>query len=324
MRLAVFILANILIGYLCGSCTFAIVIGKYLLKKDPRDFGSGNAGATNSFRLYGKKFGSLILILDVLKTLIPTLIIWGVTKNITNPFPEVPYDSVFNPYALVYLCPVSAIIGHCYPIYFKFRGGKGAACYGALIWLLSPWIGMIATALFILTAKKSKMVSFAVLLVAAFIPFLILIPGLNYLYLENIGVHDTLQVFSQYGSLLFLFFLLCGTTLLVIYRHRSNIQRIKEHSEGTITEIFRDHGEIETTSETVATETTVTGDEVSPSNSTVASSSSTTGDFVMLDGSAEKYPKDIEKYKHTKNITHELTVVEKSDTDPNSHPTGGQ
>ena len=75
MRLAIFILANIVIGYLFGSCSFAIIIGKYLLKKDPRDFGSGNAGATNSFRLYGKQFGSLILILDILKTLIPTLII---------------------------------------------------------------------------------------------------------------------------------------------------------------------------------------------------------------------------------------------------------
>ncbi len=308
MHVTLFILANIVIGYLFGSCSFSIIIGKYLLNKDPRDYGSGNAGATNAFRLYGKKFGSLILLLDILKVLVPTLIIWGATNSITEtPFsPEMDshyyFYNPFNPYSLIYLCPFFAIIGHCFPLYFHFKGGKGAACYGTFIWLLSPWMGIIATIVFILVAKKSKMVSFAVLFVAAFAPVLVLIPGINYLYLENIAPYVTLRVFKQYGSLLFVFFLMCASTLLVVYQHRSNIQRIRNHNERTIAEIFSNKKVNLSKVKKVNEET-----------NTPSSNDTTSTDFVIVESKENEFPQDVQSYKDNKNITHELTIVETSE-----------
>lgn len=229
-----FVLANAIIGYLFGSLSWSIIIGKIFYKKDPRDYNSKNAGATNSLRVYGKKTALLVLILDIAKTIIPAICIWSITKYCFN-YLLPTFPSNFSPFSIIYICPMFAILGHCFPIFFKFKGGKGAACFGAFLWLISPWIAIISLLIFIIFIKKSKMVSFAVLCTSLICPFLIFIPGINYFYiLEN----DISKLFyfdySSYFSLILLFIIMLLSIGLIFIKHRENIKRILSHSERKI------------------------------------------------------------------------------------------
>ena len=179
----VFVLVNIITGYLFGSLSWSIIIGKIFYKKDPRNHESMNAGATNSFRIYGKISALSVLILDVLKAIVPTIIIWLVIKNywinevIQYSIPE------FNLMSIIYLCPLFSIIGHCYPIFFKFKGGKGAATFGGFLWIISPWIAILSFIVFISIIKIKKMVSLSVLITSVFSLILVFNRGINFLYL---------------------------------------------------------------------------------------------------------------------------------------------
>lgn len=228
------IISSIILGYLFGSLSWSIIIGKLFYKKDPREHESGNAGATNSSRLYGRKVASIVLLLDILKTVIPTITIWLIVKyELIDYIPIV--SGNFNPLSLIYVCPLFSIIGHCYPLFFKFKGGKGAACYGAFLFIVSPWIALLALICLIALIKKTKMMSFSVLIVAIFVPFLIFIPGLSYLYILDSDIFDILFIdFNPYLSVILLFFILFISTIIIIFKHRENIKRIKNNEERKI------------------------------------------------------------------------------------------
>ncbi len=237
MKIAGFIIACVLIGYLFGSISFSVIIGNKVYHKDLRDYESKNAGATNAARVFGKKTGLIVLILDMLKCIIPTLIIWGVTKGIDDPFGET--WKHFDPLTLTYICPLFVIIGHCYPLFFHFKGGKGAACFAALIMMVSPIIALIAGVFFLAVTKKFKMVSLSVLLTSTLCLFMIFIPGLNFFCLLQYAQSGdwTLKAYDPYySSLIFIFFIVFLSLLLLVYKHRENIERLRNNTERKIGE----------------------------------------------------------------------------------------
>ena len=127
-------------AYLIGNINFAVIISRLKMKSDIRKQGSGNPGMTNMLRSYGIKWGVVILVLDMLKGTIPALVGLLVFRT---------HSAEFGQIAL-YAAGLSAVIGHCYPVIFKFRGGKGAATVIGVFSVANQYIAAIAGAIAIL------------------------------------------------------------------------------------------------------------------------------------------------------------------------------
>lgn len=135
-------IALIIIAYLLGSFPSALVIGKTFYQKDIRNYGSGNLGSTNAFRVLGKKGGSVVFILDILKGGLALLIAtYG--------------GATISPLIIA----VFALMGHIYPIFANFKGGKAVATSAGIILFYSPMLFLILFVIFIITLKIWKMVS---------------------------------------------------------------------------------------------------------------------------------------------------------------------
>ncbi len=183
------------ISYLMGSIPFGLILTKFFLKKDIRDVGSGNIGATNVLRTGNKLIGYFTLILDVIKAVIPVL-------YVKFNFPE-----------LVYISSLSAFIGHVFPIWLKFKGGKGVATYVGILFSINYFFGIIFIVSWLIIFFISKYSSLGSILSSLLIPILIF---LNSSY-EN-----------QY------FFIIMF--VLILYTHRENVKRLinKEESKTKI------------------------------------------------------------------------------------------
>ncbi|WP_099221380.1 glycerol-3-phosphate 1-O-acyltransferase PlsY [Listeria costaricensis] len=185
------------LAYLIGSIPSGLWVGKIFYKKDIRDYGSGNLGATNSFRVLGIKAGSVVTVMDILKGTVSTLL---------------PYFFGFelgHHYWL--LTGVAAIIGHSFPIFAGFKGGKAVATSAGVILAYAPLLFVIAILVFLLTLKISKYVSLSsmVAAVAAFIC--------------SLFMNDWILVL-----------LITCLALFIIWRHRTNIARIRNGEEPKI------------------------------------------------------------------------------------------
>ena len=183
------------ISYLMGSIPFGLILTKVFLKKDIRNVGSGNIGATNVLRTGNKLIGYFTLILDVLKAVIPVL-------YVKFNFPE-----------LVYISSLSAFIGHVFPIWLKFKGGKGVATYVGILFSINYFFGIIFIVSWLIIFFISKYSSLGSILSSLLIPIFIF---LNSSY-EN-----------QY------FFIIMF--VLILYTHRENVKRLinKEESKTKI------------------------------------------------------------------------------------------
>ncbi|MFC1772624.1 glycerol-3-phosphate 1-O-acyltransferase PlsY [Pseudomonadota bacterium] len=183
-------------AYLLGSISSAIIVCRLLNLPDPRGQGSGNPGATNVMRIGGKKAAAITLIGDMLKGLIPVLVAKFLGASI----------------AVQALVAVAAFLGHLYPVFFGFRGGKGVAtALGVLLGLHWP-VGLLTIATWLVIAKLFKVSSLAALLSILVTPLYIwwLIPERS----------------------LIIAMLFMGT--LLFWRHRSNIRNLLDGSEGEI------------------------------------------------------------------------------------------
>ena len=154
----------IIFGYLLGSVPFGLLYGK-LAGIDVRHQGSGNIGATNVNRLLGKKLGALTLVSDILKGLLPMLL----ATWLLGDHPDSQRWIIFTGGA--------AFLGHCFPLYLNFRGGKGVATALGVHLYLAPLPTLAAVALFALTVRLSGYVSLGSLTAAAALPLLILMGG---------------------------------------------------------------------------------------------------------------------------------------------------
>lgn len=192
----------IILAYLLGSIPSGLWIGRLFYKTDIREHGSGNLGATNTFRVLGKKAGAVVTVMDILKATLATLL------------PTFALLANSNIHPLV--AGVIAVVGHMYPIFAGFRGGKAvASSAGVLLGYHWP-IFILLIIIFIICLKLFKMVSLASM-IAAFSAF----------------VYSVVYAFIDQE-----YYLLVISTLLatfVIYRHRSNITRIKNGTEPKVT-----------------------------------------------------------------------------------------
>lgn len=185
----------ILLSYLLGSVPFGLFFSKLFSDVDVRTVGSGNIGATNVLRAAGKKAAILTLLTDAMKGLIPVLIV----------------KSIFQDDAITVLSGAAAILGHNFPVYLKFKGGKGVATSYGVVFAVSPWIGFICLLIWVLVAYIWRYSSLSALV--AFTCYL----GLNFL--------ATSPISKPYGLLsLFIF----G---MIYYRHRENIKRLLTGTE---------------------------------------------------------------------------------------------
>lgn len=160
-------------GYLMGSISTAILVSKIFKNEDIRSKGSGNAGATNTLRNYGKKLGIVVFAMDALKVIVSIIIAWSVKK-----FSGQEWLSGI----VLQAVGLSVILGHIWPIFFKFKGGKGAACTFGFVLIMNWPIALIGTIAFITTVMWTKKVSLGSLIAAitvapiqiafAFIPYM--------------------------------------------------------------------------------------------------------------------------------------------------------
>jgi len=183
------------ISYLMGSIPFGLILTKIFLKKDIREVGSGNIGATNVLRTGNKKIGYLTLILDVIKAVIPIL-------YIKIKFPE-----------LIYISSLLVFMGHVFPVWLKFKGGKGVATYVGILFSINYILGIVFAFSWLIIFFISKYSSLGSILSSLTIPIFIF---LNSSY-EN-----------EY------FFIIMF--VLILYTHRENVKRLinKEESKTKI------------------------------------------------------------------------------------------
>ena len=187
----------LIIAYLLGSINTSIIVSKILIGDDIRNHGSGNAGATNTLRTVGKKGAILVVLGDVLKAVIAILI----AKLLSD-----------NPTA-VYIAGIGAVLGHNFPLYFKFKGGKGIIVSTVAILFADPILGLITFVVAILIMAISRYVSLGSILGAALFVVLALI----------FKTPDT--EFIVFAVML---------AILAIYMHRSNIARLLSGKENKL------------------------------------------------------------------------------------------
>ena len=179
----------IVISYFLGSIPFGLILTKLFLKKDIREIGSGNIGATNVLRSGSKLIGYLTLVLDILKAIIPVIYI------------------KFNHPELIYISSLSVFLGHVFPLWLKFKGGKGVATYVGILFSINLIYGFIFCISWLLTFLLSKYSSLSSLIASLIVPI--------YLYFVN-------------GEQIIFYTILF---VLIFYTHRENIKRLKNKEE---------------------------------------------------------------------------------------------
>ena len=197
-----------IIAYLIGSISFSVIISKKMAGFDVREKGSGNAGATNMLRSIGKRAAILTLIGDALKGVIAILVavIAGViVKDLDKAL-------------LVQLAGIFVVIGHTFPIFFQFKGGKGVATSLGVLLMTNWQIGLICLVFALVLMILTKMVSFGSVGSAILFPVLVLFIHTNYTVSE--------------GSSYFIYSIILA--LIVAFNHRENIQRILSGKENKI------------------------------------------------------------------------------------------
>jgi glycerol-3-phosphate acyltransferase PlsY len=185
----------LLFAYLLGSLSTSIITAKALKLSDPRESGSKNAGATNALRLHGKKVGVIVLLGDLVKGVIPVIIarLLGLEGLVLG------------------IVALTAILGHIYPIFFNFKGGKGIATAAGSILALSPLVGILVILVWLLVAYFSKYSSLAAISAIIATPIL-------------------LMLFDDFGYF-YPMLLICA---ILLWRHQGNIKRLLAGNESKI------------------------------------------------------------------------------------------
>ncbi|MGN1295927.1 MAG: glycerol-3-phosphate 1-O-acyltransferase PlsY [Bacilli bacterium] len=216
-----FLLLPLIVGYFLGSLNNAIIIGKVFFKKDPRDYGSKNSGGTNAGRVFGYKIGLLVIILDIIKTFAPMICIYFIYKNTICLEAEARFVD-FDQYA-IYLAGIGSTLGHCFPIYYGFKGGKAVSTLGGICLFTSWFVSIIGLFVFFLFLKIKKYVSLSsisasISVVLASIIAIFLPVGMNFGIKAN-------WMYSLFLGII---------AVLLIIRHIPNIKRLKNHTESKI------------------------------------------------------------------------------------------
>jgi glycerol-3-phosphate acyltransferase PlsY len=184
-----------LISYLLGSIPFGFILTKIFLKQDIRDIGSGNIGATNTLRTGNKFLGYSTLVLDISKAILPVLYV------------------KFNHPDYIFIASLCTFLGHVFPIWLKFKGGKGVATYVGILFSINLFYGLIFIIGWLTTFLISRYSSLSSLIGSLIIPIYLII-------------------FDNHNSIFFIIMF-----VLILYTHRENVKRLKNKDE-TKTKIY--------------------------------------------------------------------------------------
>jgi len=179
-------------SYLLGSIPFGFILTKVFLKKDIRDIGSGNIGATNALRTGNILLGYATLILDITKAILPVLFV------------------KFNYPDYIFIAALSTFLGHVFPIWLKFKGGKGVATYIGILFSINLIFGLVFIVSWALTFLISKYSSLSSLVASIIVPIYLII-------------------FENYSPMFFIIMF-----VLIFYTHRENVKRLKNKEESKI------------------------------------------------------------------------------------------
>lgn len=209
--MAVYIIVAV-IAYLIGSVNFSVLISKKMAGFDVREKGSGNAGTTNMLRSVWKKAAAITLICDILKGVISiaiAIIVGSIVKNLDKEL-------------LLQIAGIAVVLGHTFPIFFGFKGGKGVATSLGVL-LMSNWqIGLICLVFAIVLMALTRMVSLGSCAAAVLFPVLTLF----------INQHYTVLTDGKNGRVYFVYSVILA--IIVLYNHRSNIKRILNGTENKL------------------------------------------------------------------------------------------
>lgn len=200
MNALLWTVAVLVAAYLVGSLSFAVIVSRAAGLADPRSYGSGNPGATNVLRSGRKGAAAATLLLDAVKGYLPVVLVLHFG-------PRVGLDETVAAFA-----GLAAFVGHLWPVFFRFRGGKGVATAAGVLFGLNPWLGLATLATWVIIAVFFRYSSLASLVAAVFAPFyLALIWGLEPTFVAVVGM-----------------------SLLLIWRHEANIRKLLAGTESRI------------------------------------------------------------------------------------------
>lgn len=206
----VFLIACLLVGYLFGSFNASIILGK-MKGSDIRNAGSKNAGMTNTLRVFGKKAAAFVFVFDLLKAIVSVALARYVAGVL---YPEIVEISQLAQY----LAGFGAVLGHNFPLYFKFKGGKGILASWGVIMILDYRIAIMLIVVFLLVVLSTRYVSLASVISSILYPIFVVA--------LNIG-----RPTATTGAYILLSILMA---LLAVYRHKANISRLRAGTESKI------------------------------------------------------------------------------------------
>jgi glycerol-3-phosphate acyltransferase PlsY len=195
----------VILAYLIGSIPTSVWVSKSIFKFDIRDYGSGNAGATNSFRVLGPKWGSFVMLVDVLKGVVATSLYILIPYYLTNELARTNFMIILG---------LAAVVGHIFPIWAQFRGGKGVATILGMALAIQPAVALLCLVVFAFTLLTTRFVSLSSML--AGVAFMVLI----------------LFIFDEKETLYRLFAIIVA--FMVIVTHQKNITRLLNGTENKV------------------------------------------------------------------------------------------
>lgn len=214
MSYIAFILIAI-VSYLLGSLNFGVILSNHVKKDDVRNHGSGNAGTTNMLRNYGKRIALMTIIGDMLKVFIAIAVAFSIVRYspaLLGNTGEISLQSLDTNMFIKSLAGFFCVLGHIFPCYFRFKGGKGVATAGGMVFAIDWRIALILLAVFIIIVAVTKYVSLGSIIMA------ILYPVFIFIFHRSIVLTVIAAVF----------------TVVVIAAHKENIKKLIHHTESKI------------------------------------------------------------------------------------------
>ena len=196
-------LAAVVAAYLIGSLSFAVIVSRMMGLQDPRTYGSQNPGATNVLRSGSKAAAVLTLLLDAVKGWVPVFLV--------QRLPGIGLDAV------IAACALAAFVGHVWPVFFRFKGGKGVATAAGVLFGLEPWLGLATMATWLIVAYFSRYSSLAAVAAAVFAPA-------YYLLGAKVVWSGAPLIALSIGAM----------SAVLLYRHKDNIARLMAGKESRI------------------------------------------------------------------------------------------
>jgi acyl phosphate:glycerol-3-phosphate acyltransferase len=192
----------IFIAYLIGSLPTAVLVSKYFFGIDIRDYGSGNAGATNTFRVLGTRWGAFVMAVDIMKGVLASFLYLLLPYYLTNEWDRTNFMIGLG---------LSAVVGHIFPIWANFKGGKGVATLLGMVLAIQPLVALCVIVVFLLVLYLTRFVSLSSILASIAFPLFILV------------------VFNEPEPLYRVFAI--AVALMVILTHQKNISRLLQGNE---------------------------------------------------------------------------------------------